>query len=227
MDKILDASLFIPSSEIYEIEFQSILSGITACYKMMIKDNVRVLPNDENKIRDDLYSKYLNDDAVRKKINFYYNIVCEPAEYINHARSGFVDLKILSQNSLKNTDAYYIIECKRLDNNNMSGTSGLNGDYIKDGIMRFVSSKYLTPKGINGMIGFIVEQMHIPDNIKNINKLLKNNFKKANTKKILKPVNFIKKFKYSYCSTHKVVKGKEIKLYHLMFDFSKNLEKSN
>ena len=89
--------------------------------------------------------------------------------------------------------------------------------------MRFVTEYYSSYYGINGMIGFVIEQMNIADNIKSINGLLTNNFKTANTKKKLTPAAFIKKFKHSYYSIHKNIENKKIKLYHLMFDFSANL----
>jgi len=57
----IDASSFDYSLEIYEVEFKNILSGITFCYKMMIKDKVNVPANDENKIRDILLLKYLKN----------------------------------------------------------------------------------------------------------------------------------------------------------------------
>ncbi|MDO9465659.1 MAG: hypothetical protein Q7J67_10245 [bacterium] len=69
--------------------------------------------------------------------------------------------------------------------------------------------------------------MNIANNIKNINRLLSNNFADANTKKQLTSVGFIKDFRYQYYSIHNDIKKKEIKLYHLMFDFSKNIEKLN
>ena len=222
----LDPSVFPGSADFYIAEFESILVGITSCYKMMIEDNVSVPSNNENRIRDILYSKYLNDNAVRKKIGFYYNIICEPAEYINYVSSGFVDLRFFSKNSLMDTSAYYIIECKRLDNQNLNGTTGLNAKYIKNGIMRFVDGKYSTNQYLNGMIGFVVEQMDITANITNINKLLRKNFSNANTETILTFHNFIKDFKYQYYSIHKDIKNRKFKLYHLMFDFSANIEKS-
>lgn len=55
-----------------------------------------------------------------------------------------------------NDDVYYIIECKRLDINNLNGISGLNGEYILEGICCFVFLKYLCYYKINGMIVFIV-----------------------------------------------------------------------
>ena len=224
-----NASAFIPSSEIYEIEFQNILTGITTCYKMMVKDNVSVPSNDENRIRDILYNNYLNNNKIRSSLKLaHYIFDCEVAEYDKDGNlAGYLDLKISTQNTFIESNSYYSIECKRLDNQNLTGDTGLNGKYINEGIMRFVEKKYSVYYRLNGMIGFVVERMNIANNIRNINGLLSNNFKDANTQKKLTPAYFIKNFKYSYYSIHKDTNEKEIKLYHLMFDFSRNVEKLN
>jgi hypothetical protein len=223
----INASFFIPSSEIYEKEFENILTGITACYQMMVNDNTTV-PNDENGIRDILRKDYLNNRQIRDQIGFTgkYNVDREVPEDNDMGR---VDIKIITQNTLTEPEAYYIIECKRLDNQNLTGRTGLNAKYITDGIMRFVKRKYSAYYRINGMIGFVVEQMDISANITNINNLLKKNFDDANTETVLTSlyfIEFIEDFEYQYYSIHKDIKDRKIKLYHLMFDFSTNTEKS-
>lgn len=217
----IDASPFDHSLEIYEVKFENILNGITYCYKMMIKNNVSVPANDENGIRDILLLNYLKKREIKRKAKLTdYRFDREIPE---DTTKGRVDIKIISKNDFEIDEAYYVIECKRLDNQKPTRTSGLNGKYINEGIMRFVTEYYLSYYGINGMIGFIVEQMNIADNIKSINKLLNSTFANANTREKLTPVDFIKDFKHLYYSTHENVKRKEIKLYHLMFDFSRNL----
>ncbi len=217
----LNAFDFQYRNEPYELEFERILTGITACYKMMIKDNVSVPSNDENRIRDILLLDYLKKRDIKNRVNLTnYRFDREISE---DTTKGRVDIRIISINDFKIDEAYYTIECKRLDNRNPTGTSGLNGEYINEGIMRFVTEYYSSYYGINGMIGFVIEQMDIADNIKSINGLLTNNSKTANTQKRLTPVDFINKFKYSYYSIHKDIEDKKIKLYHLMFDFSANL----
>lgn len=221
----LNAFAFQYKIEPYELEFEKILTGITACYKMMINDNVSVPSNDENKIRDILLLNYLKKRDIKNNLNLTnYRFDREIPE---DTTKGRVDIRIISKNDFEIDAAYYVIECKRLDNHKPTGTSGLNGKYINEGIMRFVfvTEYYSSYYGINGMIGFIVEQMNIADNVNSINRLLNSKFPSVNTKKKLTPVDFIKDFKHSYCSTHEDVKRKEIKLYHLMFDFSKNMEK--
>ncbi|RZB36990.1 MAG: hypothetical protein SRB2_01494 [Desulfobacteraceae bacterium Eth-SRB2] len=220
----LDPSVFPSSADFYIAEFENILVGITSCYKMMIEDNISVPSNDENGIRDILLLNYLKNRAIKRKIkltNYRFD-----REIMEDTTKGRVDIRIISKNDFEIDEAYYTIECKRLDNNKTSGTSGLNGDYIREGIMRFITEYYSSYYGINGMIGFVVEQVDIPANITNINKLLMENFSDANTETVLTFHNFIKDFKYQYYSTHKDIKDRKIKLYHLMFDFSVNIDKS-
>lgn len=219
----INASSFVHSLEIYEVEFKNILRGITYCYKMMIKNNVSVPENDENGIRDILLLNYLKKREIKTKAKLAdYRFDREIPE---DTTKGRVDIRIISKNDFEIDEAYYIIECKRLNNKNLTGITGLNAEYIKNGILRFVERKYSAYYQVNGIIGFVIEHMDTVKNIKNINLLLKNNFKHANTKKKLIFVDFIKDFKHSYSSAHEDIKGKEIKLYHLMFDFSKNLVK--
>ncbi len=216
----LNAFDFQYRNEPYELEFEKILNGITACYRMMIKDNVTVPSNDENRIRDILLLDYIR--KIKNKVNLTnYRFDREISE---DTTKGRVDIRIISINDFKIDEAYYTIECKRLDNRKPTGTSGLNGKYINEGIMRFINEYYSSYYGVNGMIGFVVGKMNIDNNTKSINELLTNNFKTANTQKKLTHVDFIKKFKHSYYSIHKDIKDKKIKLYHLMFDFSANLK---
>ena len=223
MDSPLDPSIFPGSADFYIAEFESILVGITSCYKMMIEDNVSVPPNDENGIRDILLLNYLKNREIKKKVkltNYRFD-----REIPEDTTKGRVDIRIISKNDFEIDEAYYTIECKRLDNNKTSGISGLNGKYIKEGIMRFITEHYSSYYRVNGMIGFVVEQMDISANITNINKLLMENFSDANAETVLTFHHVIKDFKYQYYSIHKDIKDRNIKLYHLMFDFSANIEK--
>jgi len=221
----LDASAFSQSIDFYIAEFEGILIKIACCYKMMIGDGIKV-PNNEEKIRDSLYVNYLNNNDVRNRIGLNFNIVCEPAEYLENGEcSGYVDLRIFSQNSLTDTAAYFIIECKRLDSQNLQGETGLNAKYIRHGIMRFVNEQYSINKYLNGMIGFVVESINISKNINNINNLLENKFTCSDASIKLTVTDFIQGFPYQYYSKHKTKNSKKtIKLYHLMFDFSKNMQ---
>jgi len=155
----LDASAHRYNFLFYEEDFKKLLSNIFFCYKKMLKDRVQ-LENDENKIRDKLLIDYLNNNKIREEykdlLDFIFN-----REVPEHCTVGRTDIKIETKNTFEDTDAYYIIECKRLNNKNLRGKAGLNAKYVKDGIERFVTRLYSSYCSVNGMIGFVVEAMNI------------------------------------------------------------------
>jgi len=227
MHKELNASVFVPAFGIYESEFQNILRFIISCYRLMIRRKNK-LKNNENIIRNCLYLDYLNNNLIRRKLKmFKFFFVCEGAEInpANYTTKGYTDIKIFTQdNSFVNTSASYIIECKRLDGKN--DYNGLNAKYIQYGISRFIINKYPSFGGINGMLGFIVKKINIKNNTAKMNHLLKNRFKSANTISYLRKNKFISGFNFSYVSRHIKKSGQRLKLYHLMLDFSNNINSS-
>ena len=215
-----NASQFESSSLFYNSEFEDILSKIIICYNLMLTDNVS-LTNDENAIRDVLLIHYLKDNPTREKIkltNYLFD-----REVPEDRGLGRTDIKIQTQNTFLDTSAYYIIECKRLDATNTEGTTGLNAKYIDEGIYRFTSEYYSTHYKTNGMIGFIVESIDINTNISSINNLINTNFTNSYTIQDLQFKEIVSDFDYSYSSQHDV-RGNHMLLYHLMLDFSKNIQ---
>jgi len=213
----LNASSHKNNPQIYNEEFINLLDKIVLCYKIMLKDRGQ-LENNENKIRDELLINYLNNNAVREKIklkNFIFN-----REVPEDNSVGRTDIKIQTINSFVETSAYYIIECKRLDNVNLNGASGLNAEYVKEGIMRFVTGYYSCYYRVNGMIGFIVKQLDIHANSSEINCIIKQQYPQSNTRQNLQQVSLIQDFEFLYSSIHSIASNREIKLYHLMLDFS-------
>lgn len=220
MSSSLDASIFSGSIPYYESEFEKILSKIYTCYQFMKNDKV-VLENDENKIRNTLVNCYINNHEIKKKIQLEYFVFPEVPET---QTTGRTDIRIHNPNSFMNqNEEYYIIECKRLDNRNTTGTTGLNAEYIKEGINRFISKKYSSYYRINGMIGFIVEELKIDENVKSINALLTTSFSSNDTKQAIIKDSFINDFEYHYHSIHTDKDNEDLKVYHLMFDFSENI----
>lgn len=216
----INASNYGFNEVFYNAEFEEILSKIIVCYQLMLADNV-TLSNNENQIRDVLYLNYLNNDKVRKSIgllDYYFD-----RETQEDRTTGRTDLRIITPNSFMETEAYYIIECKRLDTSNPNGTTGLNGRYIEKGICRFVSQTYSAHYKTNGLIGFIVEAMDINANVASLNNLLKANFTVANTVQELIYRGITTGFNFTYCSAHRTKKDR-ILLYHLMLDFSKKIK---
>jgi hypothetical protein len=216
----LNANGYIYNAQTYIEEFQHLLCGIVSCYNIMVNNNVKLV-NKENKIRDILLRDYLNNDDIRLSTGlreFSFN-----REVPEDMTEGRTDIKIEVKNQYRQVAAYYTIECKRLDNENQKGISGLNAKYIKDGIKRFVSNYYSTYCRINGMIGFVVKETDIPANTEYINVLMKTTIE-CNLTREMQKENFIPGFEYHYSSFHNNCKNKEFTLYHLMLDFSKNIE---
>lgn len=216
----LDATNFSGSIPFYNVNFEDILSKITICYHKMITD-YSIIENNENAIRDILLLHYLKNDKIREEVGLIdlYNFEREVQE---DESVGRTDIKITTRDTFKKQKAYYTIECKRLDNTNTTGTTGLNAEYVSNGIERFTSRYYSSFYRVNAMIGFIVEKMDIHQNTEHINTLLKANNKISTTKRITKST-FIKNFKYHYYSEHIDKEDKKLRIYHLMFDFNKNM----
>lgn len=211
----IDASAYGHSSIIYHEEFEEVLSKIIACYNRMLRDNVN-LSNNENSIRDYMLYNYLKKQWFKKQYEVT-NYLFDPELPENNGR---IDIRIMPINPFVNDDAYFVIECKRIDSKNRKGTSGLNSEYIKEGIDRFVNSKYTSYYRTNGMIGFVVETMNISENIVDINDLMKGTM---NVTQELFYREITTDFNFSYCSTHSV-NTHEITIYHLMFNFANNIK---
>jgi hypothetical protein len=186
----------------------------------MIAAEIQLL-NDENEIRDNLLFNYLNNDDIRGKVELKGYIFNREVPEDNN--EGRTDIKIQTNQSFIETKAYYIIECKRLDSRYLRGKSGLNAEYIKNGIFRFVEEKYSSYCGINGMMGFVVEDIDIQGNTENLNFVNEQYFPETNTEQGLQRVDCIEGYEYIYKSRHKTVSGGNLILYHLMLDFSDNI----
>ena len=215
----LCAGEFKYSSTYFNKSFEYILCEIINIYKDIVAKKLK-MENDENKIKDVIFNKYLKKDKYKKNhpplSDYHFSIEGKEPK-------GRTDIQILPINPYLGQDCYYIIECKRLDNKKPDGMTGLNAQYIEEGIDRFINAKkYPAYKNTAGMIGFVVASMDIDNNIKSINKLLKNCFPAITTTEFLTKKQLRLDFSYAYFSKHEV-EGKEKLLYHLMFDFSLNM----
>jgi len=77
------------------------------------------------------------------------------------------------------------------------------------------------------MIGFIVQRLDIDNNVNLINDVLRDQYPNANTTKFLTKINSIESHKYLYDSEHTDIDNNQLVLYHLMLDFSSNIETVN
>ena len=200
-------------------EIRTILSKVVRCYEVLYNDfisNGDKLPNDENKIRDTLHYKYLNDKTVRSQVKLRQYIFV-PEAYEDNMRDssrGRADLKVIIQSrTFANPQEYYTIECKRID-----GSRKLNSEYVTSGIRRFADNGvplYSSYYGTNGMIAFLVSAIDVNRNIVDINSHLKDNKSVTTTMSITEEASV----KHCFKSSHQL-NSQVLDLYHLMLDFS-------
>lgn len=203
----LDASKLGSIQSFYlKKDFEFVMSKIYDCYLLML-DRYSIVENNENKIRNRLYKDFLKPTKLKEKLGlsdwvFHPEVPEIDEDYHEHGRT---DIMFYSPKEfLKDDDAYYVIECKRLD-----GNKTLNDAYIENGINRFISEKYPIYKKVNGMLGFIVKAIDIAKNSVRLNITSK---------------DFITNFQYAYASNHTTKNSKkEFTLYHLMLDFSSKI----
>lgn len=148
---------------LYRANFEKITNYILDICRLVVEDYEKKqlnLPNDENRIRSIMLEEYL-----KKQKSFYgmsdYRFELEvPENYVGNGHHiGRVDIRILLKSDFEKEDAYYIIECKRID-----GTSDLNKKYVKEGVARFVTEKYSSYYGRNIMLGFVVKKIDVSAN---------------------------------------------------------------
>lgn len=221
------ATTFAYSHQRRDSYFESILEVCVEVFRLII--STTKVQNDENKIRDE-FMKHLQSINFKKQ----YKLKNLKFDSETTENTGRADIRILpTKNEYIDDDEYYLIECKRLDDKRLKGKSGLNAEYVKNGICRFVNSNYYSSfYGCNAMFGFVIAPVNIPsDIIGNINTLMSSSFlndKKqvvnANATRKLTYENFANNYPYSYISKHKCdVSGSSLILYHLVFDFSNNV----
>lgn len=220
----MDTSRFEYSQDYIDTEFCKVCRGCIIVYNSIIESQCS-LTNDENLIRDE-FMKYLKNPQYKRfhtPLNEFH-FEKEVPEYMGRA-----DIKVMPLNGFEDDYAYYIIECKRLDNINTTGTTGLNAEYVKNGICRFVTGFYSTYNNCSGMLGFVVDKMDIHKNTYgNINGLMLQTMTndkgiEVNADVTIPLTNIIieNTFCYSYFSKHKHEnENGEIVIYHMMFDFS-------
>ncbi|MDR0437781.1 MAG: PD-(D/E)XK nuclease domain-containing protein [Bacteroidales bacterium] len=200
--QMINASAFRYSSIFFNSEFEDILKGIIACYYSIISSGTE-LPNNENDIRDIMLSKelYLKNSTFKEAYPPLSNYHFDKETSENKGRA---DIRILHVKPYKDDDAYYVIECKRLD-----GGNTLNRKYITNGIKRFTTKKkYPFYNNTAGMIGFVVANIDIHQN--------------STVELALTQTEIVSNFEYSYFSEHRISGASNI-IYHLMFNFSNNI----
>lgn len=157
--------------------FARIMGAIVKSCELMVSDCVGenyFLDNHEERIRTYLVENYLDHDGKRNDIGLQgidIRFEVEIPENYNPTTisyTGRTDIRILLRNWFSNRNAYYIVECKRLD-----GKNTLNDLYVKEGVSRFVGDapKYSSFYNKNIMLGFCVTKHNIKQNVAKIAKI--------------------------------------------------------
>lgn len=148
---------------LYRANFEKITNYILAICELIVEDYEKKqlkLPNDENRIRSIMLEEYLKKQKCSYGMSDYRFELEVPENYVGSGQHiGRVDIRILLKSDFEKEDAYYVIECKRID-----GTSDLNKKFVKDGVARFVTQKYSSYYGRNIMLGFVVKKIDVSAN---------------------------------------------------------------
>lgn len=155
---------------LYRANFEKITDYILDICELVVEDyeqkNLK-LPNDENKIRSIMLEEYMNKQKAVYGMSDYRFELEVPENYAGNGKHiGRVDIRILLKSDFEKEDAYYIIECKRID-----GTANLNKKYVKEGVARFVTQKYSSYYGRNIMLGFVVKKIDMSANAELIERI--------------------------------------------------------
>lgn len=208
-----------PIRDPYEFELEQVMQHIVDCHNLMCISGEK-LPNDENEIRNQLVEGYLSNSAVMRKLqitDYLFNSEVGVFRESDFKQVGRSDIKVaLRSSSFDEPKKHFIVECKRVDSE-----TGLNREYVQEGVMRFTTQQYPTFLSLNGMIGFCVKTFDIHENstIK-INRHL-NKWCPNETIQPLTQEKFIEDFEYSYTSNHYTTSSKkQFKLYHIMLDMT-------
>ncbi|WP_291862212.1 hypothetical protein [Marinilabilia sp.] len=221
---MIEGIAFSLAHDLYTEEFNQVAKLLIYSYQQMVENNEVLTSDHETYLRNILVKKYLrNKDAKQKYDIGYLGFEIESGEIdINNQTVGFIDIKVLNlgNKDLLDEDEYYSIECKRLD-----GESTKNNLYIKEGINRYVNSKYSQQMPFSAMVGFI--ESGITANIKdNINSSLIEN-KYFQTYSSLLEYVFVADFKETFVSKHERKNSQftDIEIFHFLFDFQGLIKK--
>ncbi|QIK70580.1 hypothetical protein G7062_09815 [Erysipelothrix sp. HDW6C] len=187
---------------------------ITSCESLSTEyiRNGLLIPNNENKIRNVLLEDFLDHEDHRRKHKMK-DYRFEPETQENYDSEimdykGRADIRVKLKRDFSKNDAYYIIECKRLD-----GKKQLNKEFVKEGINRFTNGKYSSYYHQSTVLGFVVSQSRnlgsIYNEIIEIQKLEGIESKQIQIKN-----------KDNYLNAIRYLDKQKLKLNYILYDFS-------
>lgn len=199
----MDASVFVFQKDFFMSQLQGLLNDICNVY-LHICMNGRQIMNDENTIRDEFGVYFENQtykDTTTTAKDFFFE-----SEGRRQKTAGRVDIRFLSPNCYGHQDAYFAIECKRLD-----GNSHLSREYVDNGIKRYTTGKYPSLLGCNAMLGFVVCTIDLTATVSQINNHLAIG---EHLRIVSKTMDTMIDLESHHSAPHDFV------LYHLWLDFS-------
>ena len=203
-------------NELYQANFKKITTYVIDMCDLLVADykkNNLKLPNNENKIRSIMLEEYMNKQKVSHDMLGYRFDLEIPENYNGDGtHKGRVDIRILLKSDFEKNDAYYLIECKRID-----GSFDLNNKYVKYGVGRFVTKKYSSYYGRNIMLGFVVKKIDVSSNAKSIEQIQNNHAdqKMHGDFKFIENKGVSKSYKCTY-----QLQSKKLELQHIFSDYS-------
>ena len=111
---------------------------------------------DEDFITANLVDLLNGDPDVRRRfywIEFQYEPFGYTAEGTAYSR-GRVDIAVLLN---QDRNVYLAYECKRLNDIRKDGRRSLAGNYVQDGLSRFVAEQYAEGLPLAGMLGYVLD----------------------------------------------------------------------
>ena len=148
-----------------QANYERIVQYIVNTCEAIVNDYEQInkkLPNNENQIRTIMLEEYMDNNHIRAEHGMSeYSFTPETMENYdgNGNYIGRADIRVKLKTDFEKREAYYIVECKRID-----GKGELNKKYVGEGVARFITQKYSSYYGKNIMLGFVINQINISNN---------------------------------------------------------------
>lgn len=184
------------------------IKAIIESYKFIDKSFNKLAKDDENKIRNRFYWDLTERNPITKK-------------YVdsNLLKISFEDWKMVSEIEHRRVDLKFFISCFgsfEIECKIFSGKQTIKGQYLSNGLIRFIELKYSKNDNAAGMIGFVVSDDTSAIFNSNINNA-ETFYPTDPTQPIQSPINT--NWKHGFISFHERKDKSEIKIYHLLFEF--------
>jgi len=98
----------------------------------------------------------IHDKNLRKQVPVRISRECVEDDLRTGRQLGRIDLCFIPPNSC-HEQVYFAFECKRLNVKYPGRTDSLASRYVKDGMVRFINSKYASLLEKGGMIGYVLD----------------------------------------------------------------------